>query len=371
MLPGTIKIGNVAYAVEAKPHPDGMYVIRKMKGDKQTKHTVFPVSGTCTCEAAKFRPRQPCKHVTAMREYVAAHHQPERRTPMALRGKKPELVQKRLKCLFYGSAGVGKTTAALQFPKSYLIDTERGAENDSYVKLLSASGGAYFFTTDPDELISELRSLLSEKHPYKTVIIDPLTVIYNDLLDRAAMEVGTDFGKHKGPADRKIKHILQLLTRLDMNVIITSHAKPKWSRVKDAKGKDTVIEDGNTFDCYGRLDYLFDLVFEIQKRGIERVGIVKKTRVEGFPEGDIFPFTFSEISRRYGKEILEKEVAPVPLATAEQVEELTALLAELKNGDELKTKYLEKAGAEELRELSQDQIAKCIASLSRKVPVPA
>ena len=52
---------------------------------------------------------------------------------MALRGKKPEAVEKRMKALFFGPAGVGKTTAAIQFPAPYLIDTDRGAENDQYV----------------------------------------------------------------------------------------------------------------------------------------------------------------------------------------------------------------------------------------------
>lgn len=48
---------------------------------------------------------------------------------MALRGVKPTAIQKRLKALFYGAAGVGKTTAAISFPSPYLIDTEKGAEN--------------------------------------------------------------------------------------------------------------------------------------------------------------------------------------------------------------------------------------------------
>ena len=55
---------------------------------------------------------------------------------MTLRGKKPESVEKRLKLLMYGTAGVGKTTAAISFPAPYLIDTERGAENDQYIEIL-------------------------------------------------------------------------------------------------------------------------------------------------------------------------------------------------------------------------------------------
>ena len=41
---------------------------------------------------------------------------------MALRAKAPEAVAKRLKLFMFGAAGVGKTTAAIQFPNSYIID---------------------------------------------------------------------------------------------------------------------------------------------------------------------------------------------------------------------------------------------------------
>lgn len=290
---------------------------------------------------------------------------------MALRGVKPQAIEKRLKLLLYGPAGCGKTTACLGFPRPYHIDTERGAENEQYVKLLDSGGGAYYFTTDPDELISEVTSLLSEKHDYRTLNIDPLTVIYNDLLDKAAAEVGTDFGRHKGPADRKIKHLLALLLRLDMNVIITSHAKPKWERAKDSKGKDTVIENGLTFDCYGRLDYLFDLVIEVSKRGKERVGKVIKTRIEAFPEGDTFPFSYSEIARRYGAEILEKQAVPQALATAEQVAELERLIKALHIAGDVTAKWLDKAGAETWAEMPADAIGKCIDWCKKQISAAA
>lgn len=286
---------------------------------------------------------------------------------MALRGIKPEKIEKRLKMLVYGNAGVGKTTTCIQFPKPYLIDCEKGAEQEQYVELLNKAGGAYFFTTDPDDLIAEVKSLLSEKHEYKTVIIDPLTIIYNDLLDKSADKVGTDFGKHKGPADRKIKHLLSLLLRLDMNVIITSHAKPKWIRTKDKEGKDTVAEDGATFDCYGRLDYLFDLVFEIQKRGASRTGIVKKTRIKGFPDGEQFPFSYDEIATKYGRAVLERDAVAEILATAEQIEEIRHLIQLFGISAETCEKWLHKSQSETWEEMPSKLIQQYIDSINKKL----
>lgn len=291
-----------------------------------------------------------------------------------LRGRKPTAVQKRLKALFFGTAGVGKTTAAIQMPRPYLIDTEGGAENDGYVAMLEEKGGAYMGpkdgATDLDEIIKEATTLLSVAHPYKTLIIDPLTVPYNDELDKSAKmlatkedPLGTAFSRHKGPADRKLKHLLNLLLRLDMNVLITSHAKGEWKN-----GQPTGTD---TFDCYGKLDYLFDLVFLIQKRGTERVGVVRKTRVAGFPEGDVFPFSYDELATRYGREILERDAKPEDLASPEQVQTLAAMLADRVDGDKLKEKWLEKAGADALGELPADVAAKCIDWMRNGSPVAA
>lgn len=290
---------------------------------------------------------------------------------MALRGKKPMTVEKRLKALFYGVAGVGKTTAAIQFPRPYLIDTEKGAENDQYVKILEKAGGAVFQTSDFDELLSEVTNLLTEKHEYRTLVIDPLTVVYNDLLDKAAKSLATRedpegmaFGRHKAKADRKVKHLLNLLLRLDMNVIITSHSKTVWG--------EGMKRLGETFDCYAKLDYLFDLVFEIQKRGVERVGIVRKTRIAGFPEAETFPFTYDEVATRYGRDVLERKATVESLATAEQVADLKHLTELLKTDAALVEKWLDKAGAETFSEMPTEAAAKCIDYLKAQIkPAPA
>jgi hypothetical protein len=291
----------------------------------------------------------------------------ERKEIMALKGKKPTAIEKRFKALFYGLAGVGKTIQSIQFPRPYLIDTERGAENEQYVKLLEKSGGAYLFTNDPDELINEVRELISTKHPYKTLVIDPLTTVYNDLLDRWATALattddptGTSFSRHKGPADRKIKHLLNLLTRLDMNIIITSHAKVKWER---SDGK--IVEAGLTFDTYSKIDYLFDLVLQVEQRGEERVATVTKTRLGNFPLNAVVPFSYDEIAERYGRDILERDAVPVPLATPEQTKQLAELLSKHANGKDLLEKWLDKAQAASIEEMAAEAADKCIAFLQK------
>lgn len=278
---------------------------------------------------------------------------------MALRAVKPENIQKRLKALFYGAAGAGKTTAAISFPRVYLIDTEKGSVNDQYVNILKKNGGAVFQTSDFDEMIKEIKSLLTEKHEYTTLVIDPITLVYNDLIDKAAISCGTEFGKHYGFANKQMKHMLNLLLRLDMSIIITSHSKNEYGA-----GMSVV---GTTFDAYKKLDYLFDLCVEVQKRGKERVGFIKKSRIESLPDGETFPFSYEEIAKRYGKEMLEKETTPEVLATEEEVSEIQRLIDLLKIEQEVYQKWLDKAGAFSFDEMSGDIIQKCIKSLKSKL----
>ncbi len=278
---------------------------------------------------------------------------------MALRAKKPEAIEKRLKALFYGGAGVGKTTAAIQFPKPYLIDTERGAENDQYTKILNKSGGVIFQTSDFDELVREVTSLLTEKHEYKTLIIDPLTTLYNDLLDKSAIKHGTDFGRHYSAANKKIEHLINLLYRLDMNVIITAHSKALY-------GQNMSII-GDTFDCYKKLDFVFDLVIEIQKRGKERIALVKKSRIESFANSEPFPFSYGAIAKFYGKEILERDAVAQELATNDQINEIIRLIDLIKIPEEVYKKWLDKAASDKWEEMPKDAIQKCIDHLKSKI----
>ncbi len=277
---------------------------------------------------------------------------------MALRAKKPEAIVKRLKLFMYGPAGVGKTTAAIQFPNSYIIDSEKGTEN--YDKLINASGSAVFHTTDMNEVIAEVKSLLTEKHTYRTLVIDPITTLYNDLLDKCEQQVGSDYGRHYGAANKSMKRLANLLMQLDMNVVITAHAKAEYGQ--------NFSKIGYTFDGWKQLDYWFDLVVELGKRTKKRFAKVVKTRLEAFPDEDVFEWSYQAIRKRYDITMLEKEAQQVALAAPEQIAQLKDLLGVVKLPDGTVDKWFAKAGVDLWEDMPADTIAKCIEFVQNRLP---
>ncbi len=275
-----------------------------------------------------------------------------------LRARKPEAVTKRLKLFMFGPAGVGKTTAAIQFPKSYVIDCERGTEN--YDKIITASGSAVFGTTDIHEVVAEVKSLLTEKHDYRTLVIDPITPVYNDLLDKCELQVGTDFGRHYGAANKTMKRLANLIMALDMNVVITAHAKPEYGQ--------NLAKIGYTFDGWKQLDYWFDLVIELGKRSKKRVAKVVKTRVETFPDEDVFEWSYDAIRRRYDSSMLEKEASIVTLAKPEQIREIKDLLSLVRLPEGTTDKWFAKAGVDVWEDMPSETIAKCIDYVKGRRP---
>ena len=278
-----------------------------------------------------------------------------------LRARKPEAVTKRLKLFMFGPAGVGKTTAAIQFPNSYIIDAERGTEN--YDKLITASGSSVFQTTDVNEVVQEVKALLTEKHDFRTLVIDPITPIFNDLLEKCETQVGSDFGRHYGAANKTMKRLANLIMNLDMNVIVTAHAKAEYG--------ENLRKLGYTFDGWKQLDYWFDLVVELGKKGKKRMARVAKTRIETFPDEDVFEWSYDAIKKRYDASILEREAQQVALATPDQVRELKELLHVVRLPEGLVDKWFSKAQVDTWEDMPAETINKCIDYVKNRLPSAA
>jgi len=252
--------------------------------------------------------------------------------------------------LLAGKPGVGKTWFALDFPSVAYMDTEGGADLQHYTDKLERAGGQYLGpsdgTLDPAFVLGQVKALASEQHGFKTLVIDSISKLFNVIVSQEAERLGDKdaFGASKKPAVAFMRSLVSWVNRLDMNVLFIAHEKATW--IGDKQGPPT-------FDCWEKLEYELHLYLHAERRAKDRVAIVKKTRLTGFPEGDVFPLDYPAFSTRYGKDLIEAEVHTVALATEEQVAEFAKLTAALKLSPEAISKALSLRGVEAFEDLEQ------------------
>jgi hypothetical protein len=288
-----------------------------------------------------------------------------------LRGTKPVEKGKRLKLFVFGPAGIGKTTAAIQFPKNYIFDLERGTTE--YSKTINQKGSNVFQSNNPDEIEEETNILLTSEHDFVTVTFDPFTQYYNAVQEKWNRKF-IQFAKNEKDAEMmdfgprfwaKVKSEVKALQRkilaLDMNVIVTAHQK-------DVFGQN-FSKLGVTFDSMKGDDFLYDYIFRLELINGKRMAIKVKERAEiganKFP--DMFEWSYENFCNFYGAEILEKKSAPIKLASEDKVTELKRLLDIIKIDESIVESWLRKAGIEEFSEFTQEQIIKCIDFLEQKI----
>jgi len=284
---------------------------------------------------------------------------------MSLKARSPELVKpSKPKFLISGESGVGKTFFALDFPKPYLIDVESGATRPQYQEKLKKAGGAYFGREEGSQdfalVLEEVKSLATTKHEYKTLIIDSFSYLYLSEAAIAEENVGSDFGRDKKEANKPTRQLMRWLDKLDMNVILICHSKPKWAK----KGKD-LYQDGTTFDGYDKLEFILDLWVEISKGG--KTFNVKKSRIASLPQDASMPLSYAHFADIYGKEIIEDTVKPTSMASKDQIKELDSLVEALNIQRETMDKWLKKVDCETFEEMTHEQIQGLIDALRKKI----
>lgn len=271
------------------------------------------------------------------------------------------------KILIFGKSGVGKTWASLDFPSVYYIDTEGGANRKHYTDKLKASGGKYFGPEQGSQsfqgIIEEVKALATEDHPYKTLVLDSGSEVYDLAKQEAADTGGDDYGRDKKEANKPARKLTSWLKRIDMNVIIIAHQIPEWGI--DAEGKRSQI--GDTFDAWTKLDYQLDLALQIKKSGPRRFAKVTKSRLEEFPEASTFDWSYENFAKLYGKEVIEGETKALVLVTQEQLAEYKTLLSLWKMPAGQEKKWLEAAKVESMEDIDFDKMKKIIDYIKQQL----
>src|SRR5437762_4989651 len=247
-----------------------------------------------------------------------------------LKFTKPEAVQERFKGLFYGPWNSGKTTAAMQLPKAAYIDMERGT--DKYWRTLQSKGSLRLQTTSFYELLEQIRELSITKHDFVNLVIDPITIANQDLRDfwiqifdkHAKTEKESDmkdYGvRYWGKVKFDMTRLRRALLNIDMNVIVIAHEKDRWENNKAV---------GVTFDADGNKEgYLFDNIFRVKMENGKIIAYTEKQRTDiDQPKlPDYNEWTYAELLRIVGKDILERPAKPIPLASPEKVAEIEKLM---------------------------------------------
>lgn len=286
-----------------------------------------------------------------------------------LKGKDPTLAKpSRAKLLVFGPPGIGKTFGALSFPNCYLIDTEGGANLPNYTARLKKGGGVYLGPEDGtlefEFVISQLKALASEQHDFKTVVIDSISKLFNSAVLSEAERLGSKnaFGADKKPAIRFMQRLVQWVNRLDMNVIFCSHQKSEWGI--DSQGQRNEI--GKCADVWDKLEYELNLCLQLVRDGTGRVGIVKKSRLEGFKINDAVQWDFTAFQTLYNA-TLEEKSSIQKLLSDQQNSRIKSLIELFKIDDEALEKMLVRAGVSLVEELSFDQAEKFIKHYETKL----
>lgn len=262
----------------------------------------------------------------------------------------------RVKILTWGPSGAGKTWLALQFPRPVVIDMERGTEQ---------YGGRVPFdvkrTTDASEVMRLLEWLMTNRHPYQTLVIDPVTVFWESLQKK-----WSDIFLERNKASKGFKHefydlqpkdwntlksehkeFIRNLHALDMNVIATCRSKTLYD------GAEFMKKAGETFDGERSLAYHFDVVIQLWTSDGDGKYWAKATkdRTQRLPR-EPFPSSYETIRAAFADSLAERSSEPIAMATEDQIGEIYLLRDALAIPSDLFAERLKAYGAGAVSELT-------------------
>ena len=164
--------------------------------------------------------------------------------------------------------------------------------------------------------VNLIEEILEGKYPdRKTLIIDPVTDLLDCIEDVSAKKYEQMIGKKVGELNQLQKTkwyayrremartVLNQLKDIPMNLILVARAKNVWD-TKDGKMQPV----GLTYDALDIVEYLMDIVIQLEKAGEETKAIVKKSRIGNLPKIlDVKDYSSIEKALKAGSEKLAEE----------------------------------------------------------------
>lgn len=268
----------------------------------------------------------------------------------------------RAKVMIYGDTGVWKTSTAIGFPSVFYADSEGGAHLRWYLERLQAANGRYDRVGSLRELRDLMVRLARGDHPYITLVVDNLTVLWERELDSWSDRLktdnnptGTGYMKHREATRPMLRRIFDVIDMIDMNVVLICQQKAVF--------KEGEIDDW-TFDCDPDVRYWFDLILRMEARpNGKRYMYVHKSRIPTFENKSTFEFSMPDLIARFGGlDIMTAPMRPVEFASADDVKELLVVVEDVPDRDpkRLIEMWTQKAGVRSLQDMPKEKIRKCI-----------
>lgn len=233
-----------------------------------------------------------------------------------------EQVEPRVKALVFGGPGAGKTYLALGSPgRVAVIDTEGGTA------FYAGRKGLSDFDVLPTKTYAEVKAAVEYlatpegRAAYATVVIDPVTIIYETLqasalLRRAEMNRRRGRGSSDpdeadleqldwGRIKRSYKSLMTALVNLPQHVVVT--AREKAETVRDPQSGEFNTTGRYLPDAEKGTAYYFDVVLRLVDEGGTRTAVIVKDRTaEAAPinakvADPTFTSLFADVLKRKGK----------------------------------------------------------------------
>lgn len=215
--------------------------------------------------------------------------------------KPAEQVAPKVKCLVYGPPGIGKTYLALTAPgRIAVVDTEGGT--GFYADRIGGRGPLNPFDVLPTKTFAQVEGAIAylRANPglYESLVIDPVTVLYETLQDAAQVR-RQETNRRRGRGDtedadleqldwqrikRSYKRLLTDIGNLPMHVFVVAREK----ELTEERG-DKRVKIGWKPDAEKSTAYYFDTVIRLVPAGNSRQAIVEKDRTGTLALGAVVP----------------------------------------------------------------------------------